>query len=74
MATCSCGNEPRYVDAHGKLVCGLCPIKEGVDSIKISQIPGLLAWARALIAQQREAGPEAVGVIVNAEQLAELIA
>ncbi len=74
MATCACGNEPRYVDAHGKLVCGLCPIQEGVDSIRISQIPALLAFARGVIAQQRDAGPEAFGVIVNAEILAELIA
>lgn len=40
-----CQNDARYVDQHGKLVCGICPIKAGDYSIKIADIPRLLAWA-----------------------------
>jgi hypothetical protein len=68
MVTCTCGNEPRYIDAHGKLVCGLCPIKEGVDSIRISQIPGLLRWARHVCDRPDKK------VIIEIQRLRELIA
>jgi hypothetical protein len=44
--TCACGNSARYVDQHGKLVCGICPLKAGDDSIKLADVPALLAWAR----------------------------
>jgi hypothetical protein len=45
---CACGNEARYIDETGALVCGLCPIKHGHDSIRISDVPALLAWARKI--------------------------
>lgn len=44
-----CQNDARYVDQHGNLVCGICPIKAGDDSIKITDVPALLAWARDFI-------------------------
>lgn len=47
--TCKCGNAARYVDQNGALTCGICPIKAGDDSIRISDVPRLLAWARDFI-------------------------
>lgn len=41
-----CGNKPRYIDEHGELACGVCPIKAGIDSIRISDVPKLVGWAR----------------------------
>lgn len=49
--TCSCGNEARYIDIDGAFRCGVCPIKAGRDSIRISDVPRLLGFARDL---QRE--------------------
>lgn len=43
-------NQARYIDEIGLLVCGLCPITEGVDSIKIADVPQLLQWARDVLA------------------------
>lgn len=43
----ACGNDARYIDALGRLCCATCPIKLGIDSIKITAVPELLAWARA---------------------------
>lgn len=44
-----CQNDARYVDQHGKLVCGTCPIKRGEDSIRVADVPALLAWAREFV-------------------------
>lgn len=45
-----CGeNEARYICERGELCCGLCPIKRSLDSIRIVDVPGLLAWARVVI-------------------------
>lgn len=41
-----CGNEPRYIDEHGELACGVCPVKAGADSIRITDVPKLVGWAR----------------------------
>jgi len=41
-----CGNEVRYVDEHGRLTCGVCPAKANIDSIRISDVPKLVGWAR----------------------------
>lgn len=49
--SCPCGNAARYVDQHGQLTCGICPLRAGDDSIKIADVPRLLAWARSLAAQ-----------------------
>lgn len=46
---CECGNAARYIDDRGALVCGICPIKAGRDSIRIEDVRGLLAWARGFI-------------------------
>ena len=43
-------NQARYIDEIGFLVCGLCPITEGLDSIKIADVPQLLQWARDVLA------------------------
>lgn len=43
---CACGNVARYVDDRGLLTCGTCPIREGRDSVRISDVPALLAWCR----------------------------
>lgn len=44
-----CENEARYIDEHGQLMCGTCPIRYGADSIKIGDVPALLAWARDVL-------------------------
>lgn len=46
QVTCECGNTARYIDATGALTCGICPLKAGRDSIRFSDVPALLAWAR----------------------------
>lgn len=58
----TCDNEARYIDEDGCMVCGTCPLKYGNDSIKIADVPKLLAWARALLANQPkfERWPEAL--------------
>lgn len=56
---CSCGNTARYIDASGALTCGICPIKRRVDSIRIADVPRLLAWARSLAAQH----PDVIDII-----------
>ncbi len=45
---CSCGNDARYINERGELCCGICPIKEGIDSIKLGDVSNLLAWAREI--------------------------
>jgi len=42
----ACENEARYVDQHGRLCCATCPIRAAEDSIRISDIPALLALVR----------------------------
>jgi hypothetical protein len=37
------------VDQHGALTCGICPLRAGDDSIKISDVPLLLRWARDFV-------------------------
>lgn len=42
-----CGeNEARYVDSVARLTCALCPLKEGRDSVRISDVPRLMQYAR----------------------------
>jgi len=41
-----CDNEARYIGDTGDLACGLCPLREGRDSIRISDVPKLMAWVR----------------------------
>jgi hypothetical protein len=48
---CACGNEARYINARNELCCALCPLKENVDSIRLSDVPALLAWARDHVAR-----------------------
>lgn len=49
VVTCKCGNAARYMNERGELCCSICPLKEGLDSIKLDDVPKLLAWARNLI-------------------------
>lgn len=49
VVTCKCGNAARYMNARGELCCAICPLKEGIDSIKLDDVPKLLAWARNLV-------------------------
>lgn len=46
MTLCKCGNSARYITARGELSCSLCPLRERVDSVRISDVPKLLAWVR----------------------------
>lgn len=43
---CRCGNHARYINARGELCCSLCPLRDGIDSIRLADVPKLLAWAR----------------------------
>jgi hypothetical protein len=43
---CRCGNAARYVTSSGELTCALCPLRAGQDSIRLADVPHLLAWAR----------------------------
>lgn len=48
---CSCEeNEARYINELGELCCGVCPIEQGLDSIKLGDVPQLLKWSRAVLA------------------------
>jgi hypothetical protein len=52
-----CGeNEVRYVNEYGQTCCGICPIKHGLDSIRISDVPKLVAWARDIVNAHRSVG------------------
>ena len=44
---CACGNAARYLNERGQFCCATCPLKQGIDSIKLADVPKLLAWARA---------------------------
>jgi hypothetical protein len=67
---CACGNAARYVDEHGQLVCGTCPIKAGHDSIRLADVPKLLAWARTFVQLN---GPIEALQLFEAEQLRDLM-
>lgn len=45
-----CANQARYIDETGAMVCGICPLKLGLDSIRIMDVPLLLTWARNYLA------------------------
>lgn len=47
IVLCKCGeNAARYINERGELCCGICPIKQGLDAIKLDDVPQLLGWAR----------------------------
>lgn len=52
---CACGNVARYMTIDGELTCALCPIKNSVDSIRLAEVPRLLAWARAFLLPENAA-------------------
>lgn len=45
----SCSNEARYISERGTFVCGICPIAERIDSIKLADVPALLKWCREVL-------------------------
>ena|ERR1044072_1819098 len=45
---CACGNAGRYINERSEICCGICPIEQGLDSIKLSEVGTLLQWARAI--------------------------
>lgn len=46
---CACGNAARYLNERGQFCCATCPLKEGIDSIKLADVPKLLEWARKFV-------------------------
>jgi hypothetical protein len=56
---CACGNESRYINERGELCCGLCPIKERIDSILLTSKGQLHQWISAN-AEQTGFDPEEV--------------
>ncbi len=51
---CKCGNEARYITSKGEYTCAICPISQGVDSFRLSDVPALLAWARQHLKDEAE--------------------
>jgi len=50
IVLCKCGeNAARYINERSELCCGICPIKQGLDAIKLDDVPQLLGWARITI-------------------------
>lgn len=45
----TCTNAARYINARGELCCSICPVKEGIDSIKLDDVPKLLEWCRKFL-------------------------
>jgi hypothetical protein len=43
---CKCGNSARYINSLGEFCCAICPLKEGLDSVKLASVPDLLKWCR----------------------------
>lgn len=41
---CACGNAARYINDRYEQCCGICPIKEGVDSIALADKGRLHQW------------------------------
>lgn len=58
--TCSCGNTARYVDETGAFTCAICPLKHHRDSIRLADVPQLLAWARRYLEQHDDADLRAI--------------
>ena len=64
MIRCVCGdNEARYINELGELCCGLCPIKQGLDSIKIADVGLLLKWARRLFIPENNVRQQLIEII-----------
>jgi hypothetical protein len=55
---CACGNEARYINTQYEWCCSLCPLKQGIDSIRRSDVQALHAWTLAVL--QTDGGPEQV--------------
>jgi hypothetical protein len=50
VVICKCGeNAARYMNARGELCCAICPLSENIDSIRLADVPELLAWARKFV-------------------------
>jgi hypothetical protein len=59
VVLCACGeNAARYINARGELCCSLCPLKQSIDSIKLDDVPKLLAWARLVVDMSQQGGIE----------------
>lgn len=43
---CRCGNAARYITIRGEFTCAICPIKDRVDAIRLSDIPRLIRVIR----------------------------
>jgi hypothetical protein len=43
---CKCGNAARYINERSELCCAICPLGENIDSIRLTDVPALLKWAR----------------------------
>ena len=67
VVTCRCGNAARYIDLLGHLTCGICPLKNNIDSIRIADVPKLLAWARCFQRMGSAAGLSDLGEILGKE-------
>ena len=48
MSLCACGNEARYITADGRFTCALCPLREGVKSIRLADVPAFVEKHRDL--------------------------
>lgn len=46
-----CDNEARYVNMNGALCCGTCPVKHGIDSVRITDVHKIAAWIRDVVSE-----------------------
>ncbi len=53
-------NFARYIMSDGRLTCAICSLAVGLDSIRLSDVPQLLAWARKYVAANFPLGVEPV--------------
>ena len=52
---CACGNYARYINERDELCCALCPIRERIESIKISDALRLWDWCTTHVTHNMQA-------------------
>lgn len=56
-----CTNAGRYLDDQGRVCCATCPVTHGNDSIRLADVPALLAWTRRMQIELRYASVATAG-------------
>lgn len=48
---CACGNDARYITEQGLFTCSLCPLRQGIEAIRLTDVGPLLPLLRELMRQ-----------------------